>query len=169
MLLILCYISDRLNIKGPFILFGFAISTIGYIMLLTVQPTAAKIVATCFIASGMYPATVLMVAWLAINTGGFTKRASVWALAEVFSQCFSIMGANIYVDGPKYVKGHSVVLGFLVLAMLVVITLMIVYHQLNKKRDQILEDFAQRNEIHPGISKTLEDVHDFHINFRYTL
>lgn len=168
-LLVLCYASDRLNIKGPFIFFGFAMSAIGYIMLLTVKPTSVKIVATCFIAGGMYPSTVLMVAWLAINTGGFTKRASVWALAEVFSQCFSIMGANIYVNGPKYVKGHSVVLALLVLAMIVVVVLMVTFQYLNKARDRVLAEYAARDEVHPHANRSLEQEHDFHINFRYTL
>ncbi|OQV02109.1 hypothetical protein CLAIMM_07359 [Cladophialophora immunda] len=167
-LLVTCFLSDRINIKGPFIFCGFLVSAIGYIMLLTVKPTSVKILAACFITSGMYPSTVLMVAWLVINTGGFTKRASVWALAEVFSQCFSIMGANIYVNGPRYIKGHSVVLAFLVTAMATVVALSLTYRHLNKKRDRILEEYAQRGEIHPHMNKSLEELHDFHVNFRYT-
>lgn len=168
-LLALCYISDWFNIKGPFILLGFSVSAIGYIMLLTVKPTAAKMVAACFITSGMYPATVLMTAWLGINTCGFTKRASVWSLAEVSGQLFSIMGTHIYVTGPRYVKGHAVVLGIIALSLVVIVTLMITYSMLNKKRDRILAEYAARGEVHPHANRTLEEEHDFHINFRYTL
>lgn len=164
-----CYFSDRINLKGPFILFGFTLSAIGYIMLLTVKETKAKVAATCFIAAGMYPAVVLMVAWLVINTGGYTKRASAWAFSEVVSQCLSIMGSNIYVNGPRYIKGHSVVLGFIALSMITVVVLMFVYRRLNKRRDEILAEYTARDEEHPHTNKSLEDLQDFHINFRYTL
>ena len=77
-------------------------------MLLSVNSSAVKIVAVCFITGGMYPAVVLFLTWLTINSGGFTKRATTWAMAEVFAQLFSIMGAHLYEDGaPRfgYYKG----------------------------------------------------------------
>jgi hypothetical protein len=168
-LLILCYLSDLVNLKGPFIMFGFAVNAIGYAMLLGVKSTAAKVVATCFITSGMYPAVVLFLTWLAINTGGFTKRATTWAIAEVFGQLFSIMGANIYDNGPRYVKGHATAMAFSFFCLFIAAALMVVFSRLNKKRDRILEDYARRGEIHPHMNRSLEDEQDFHINFRYTL
>jgi hypothetical protein len=168
-LLILCYLSDLVNLKGPFIMFGFAVNAIGYAMLLGVKSTAAKVVATCFITSGMYPAVVLFLTWLAINTGGFTKRATTWAMAEIFGQLFSIMGANIYDNGPRYVKGHATAMAFSFFCLFIAAALMVVFSRLNKKRDRILEDYARRGEIHPHMNRSLEDEQDFHINFRYTL
>ncbi|KIW71768.1 hypothetical protein PV04_00005 [Phialophora macrospora] len=168
-LLILCYISDWVNLKGPFIMFGFAVNVIGYAMLLGVKSTAAKVVATCFITSGMYPAVVLFLTWLAINTGGFTKRATTWAMAEIFGQLFSILGANIYDDGPRYVKGHVTAMSFSILSLFIAVALMVVFSRQNKKRNGILKDFARRGEIHPHTNRSLEYEKDFHINFRYTL
>ena len=79
------------------------------------------------------------------------------------------MGANIYVNGPRYTKGHSVVLALAVLAIIISVVLMVVLSRMNKKRDEILADYAQRGERHPHMDKSLEDECDFHINFRYTL
>lgn len=168
-LLGLCYASDRLNVKGPFVIFGFTLSAIGYAMLLGVKQTAVKIVAVCFITSGMYPAVVLLLTWMAINTGGFTKRATTWAMGEILSQLFSIMGSNIYVNGPRYVKGHSVVLAFAAFAIVDSAILMVVFRRMNKKRDETLEEYASRGEVHPHSNRSLEDELDFHINFRYSL
>lgn len=168
-LLVLCYISDRVNLKGPFIMLGFGVNAIGYAMLLGVKSTAAKIVATCFITSGMYPAVVLFLTWLTINTGGFTKRATTWAMAEIFGQLFSIMGANIYDNGPRYVKGHATAMSFSFLSIGIAAVLMVVFRRRNKKRDEILADYASRGEVHPHMNRSLEEEKDFHINFRYTL
>ncbi|KAH8805236.1 retrograde regulation protein 2 [Xylogone sp. PMI_703] len=168
-LLIACVASDRLNTKGPILFFCLVLSSIGYIMLLTVSHPATKIVATCFITSGLYPAVVLLATWLGINTGGFTKRGTTWAMAEIFGQCFSIMGSNIYTGGPRYIKGHSTVLGFLVMAMISTAALHFWMRHLNKKRDLEEAQYALQNEIHPHASCSLEEVFDFHVSFRHIL
>jgi hypothetical protein len=169
-LLVLCTASDRLNLKGPFVILGFTINAIGYAMLLSVNSSAVKIVAVCFITGGMYPAVVLFLTWLTINSGGFTKRATTWAMAEVFAQLFSIMGAHLYEDGaPRYAKGHGTAMAFSWLSVFIALGLMVFFRRENKNRDDILADYAQRGEVHPHMSRSLEDEKDFHINFRYTL
>lgn len=145
------------------------LSSIGYIMLLTVSSVTVKMVAACFITSGLYPSVVLLVSWLGINTGGFTKRGTTWAMAEVFGQCFSIMGSNVYNDGPRFIKGHSIVLGFLLMGMITTTSLYFWMRRLNKKRDHEESEYAARNEIHPHASRSLEEEFDFHVSFRYIL
>lgn len=168
-LVVVCFMSDRLNIKGPVLLVCLLLSAIGYIMLLTVSSTAVKMVAACFITSGLYPSVVLIATWLGINTGGFTKRGTTWAMAEIFGQCFSIMGSNVYTDGPRYIKGHSVVLGFLLMGMISTTALIFWMRHLNKKRDSEESEYVKRNEPHPHASRSLEEEFDFHVSFRYVL
>jgi hypothetical protein len=168
-LLVSCVVSDRLNTKGPVLFFCLMLASIGYIMLLTVSSTTVKMVAACFVASGLYPSVVLLVSWLGINTGGFTKRGTTWAMAEVFGQSFSIMGTHIYTNGPRYIKGHSIVLGFLLMGTISVTSLDFWMHHLNKKRDIEESEYAARNELHPHASRSLEEVFDYHVSFRYIL
>ncbi|KAF2166174.1 hypothetical protein M409DRAFT_55044 [Zasmidium cellare ATCC 36951] len=169
-MLTISYISDKLNLKGPFMVCGFAMSATGYIVLLTDHTALAGMVAACLIISGTYTSIVLGVAWLGINNAGFTKRASTWALAEVFAQAFAIMGIQLYGKGsPRFITGHSTVLAFQVLAIIVAVAMMIAFRHLNRKRDRILEEYAARGEAHPHLERTLEEECDFHVNFRYTL
>ncbi|KAK4497119.1 hypothetical protein PRZ48_011569 [Zasmidium cellare] len=168
--LVVSYISDRLNVKGPFIAAGFAMCAVGYVVLLTEYSAAAGMVATCLITSGTYPCIVLGVAWLGINNAGFTKRAATWALSEVFAQAFAIMGIQLYGKGaPRFLTGHSTVLAFQCLAVVVALAAMAAFKYLNKKRDRALGEYAARGEAHPHVDRTLEDECDWHVNFRYTL
>ncbi|EPS45768.1 hypothetical protein H072_137 [Dactylellina haptotyla CBS 200.50] len=163
------FISDKINKKGPFIIGGLVFACIGYIILLTTAPVGAKMMATCFITSGLYTCIVLTVTWLGINTGGFTKRGFTWGVAEVFAQVFSIMGTKLYKYPPRYLQGHSIMLAFLLFATLNGALLWWWMAYCNKKKDRILEEYASRNEVHPHAEKSLEEVYDYHIYFRYTL
>ncbi|KAF3935635.1 hypothetical protein ABW19_dt0205471 [Dactylella cylindrospora] len=163
------FISDRIRLKGPFIVGGLSLACIGYIILLSAHTSAAGMVAVCCLTSGLYTAIVLTVTWLGINTGGFTKRGTTWGIAEVFAQVFAIMGTKLYKYPPRYIQGHSIMLGFLVFADLNAIALWAYMAYLNKKKDKILEEYAARNETHPHVDKSLEEVYDYHINFRYSL
>ncbi len=75
-LLSLSVFSDRINLKGSFIIVGLTSALIGYIMLLTAKTTVVKMVATCFVVGGIYPGVLLSTVWLGINTAGFTKRVT---------------------------------------------------------------------------------------------
>jgi hypothetical protein len=162
-------VSDCLNVKGPVLFLCLMLSSIGYTILLTVSSSTVKMVVACFITSGLYPSVILLASWLGINTGGLTKRGTTWAMAEIFGQCFSIMGTHVYTDGPRYIKGHFIVLGFLLMAMISVTSLDFWMHHLNKKRDVEESEYAARNELHPHVSRSLEEVFDFHVSFRYIL
>ena len=168
-LLGVCTISDRLNKKGVFLAASLSIACIGYIILLTNVSVHVKVFATCLVTSGLYPSVVLVAAWVAMSTGGFTKRGTTWALAEISGQCFSIMGTHVYTDPPRYVKGHSVVLAFMFLALLSTVSLLFWMNHLNRKKDRIESEYQERNELHPHASKSLEEEYDYHISFRYIL
>lgn len=161
--------SDRLNRKGSFLIGTLSVVAIGYILLMTASSTAVKIFAACLITSGLYPSVILLVSWLGVNTGGFTKRGTTWALAEIFGQCFSIMGTHIYDGPPRFIKGHAIVLGFILLGIFNSCVLIWWMKRENARRDAVEQDYRDRGESHPHASMSLEDVQDFHISFRYIL
>ena len=168
-MLTLVIISDRLNAKGVMLFCCISISCVGYIILVVVSSIPVKIFGTCLVVSGLYPSVVLGATWLGINTGGFTKRGTTWAITEIFGQCFSIIGTHIYTDPPRYIKGHSVLLGFLAFSLLNIVMLYFWMRHLNFQKEKALRDYLDRGEVHPDTSKSLEDVHDHHIAFQYTL
>ena len=162
-------ISDRVNKKGPFLVGCLAVVCLGYIILIAVESVHVKIFATCLVASGVYPSVILLVSWLGINTGGYTKRATTWAGCEILAQCLSIAGTRIYTDPPRYVKGHSIMLGMMVISISVACANVYAFNRANKRKDRIEKDYLERGEVHPHSGKTLEDVQDDHISFRYIL
>ena len=165
----ICILSDRMNKKGPFLLLTLSISTLGYILLLTASSVKVKIFACCLVVIGLYPSVILEVSWLGINTGGFTKRGTTWAMAEIFGQCFGIMATHIYTDKPRYIRGHSITLGFFCMAIISTVSLWLWMRHLNLKKDREVAAYAARGELHPHTSRSLEEEYDFHISFRYIL
>ena len=168
-LLVVCIVSDYINKKGVLLIPCLSLTVIGYIILLTQTSVKVKVFATCLITSGLYPSVILITTWVSVNTAGFTKRGTTWALAEVSGQSFSIMGTHIYDHPPRFIKGHSIVLAFIVLAILSAIGLVLWMNHTNKKRDEIERDFQERGEVHPHASRSLEEEFDYHISFRYIL
>lgn len=168
-LLILNYVSDKLNVKGPFLMCCLATCCIGYIILLSVHNVHVKIFGTCLITMGVFPSVTLMGAWVNINTGGFTKRAATWGTSEVVSQSFAIMGSHIYTDPPQYIKGHSIVLAFQALALLATVVLWFYMRRLNHRKDEEQRAHAEAGTVHENMHKTLEEVYDYHPSFRYVL
>ncbi|KIX06606.1 uncharacterized protein Z518_04582 [Rhinocladiella mackenziei CBS 650.93] len=164
-------LSDRLNRKAPFCLIFFSLGCLGYILLLVVESTATKIVATCLVTSGCYTCTFLSPVWQQINTIGYTKRGATWAFLEVFGLCYSIMGTRIYNTPPRYIKGHSVVLGLNAFALLNVVFVYLWMRYKNRQKDRIEGEYAARGEVHPHVANeiSLGEAGEDYISFRYIL
>lgn len=79
------------------------------------------------------------------------------------------MGTHVYDTPPKFIKGHAIVLGFLLTAIITVCLLMWWMHRENKRKDAELREYEERGEIHPHRGRSLEEEHDYHIDFRYVL
>ncbi|KFY91883.1 hypothetical protein V500_04415 [Pseudogymnoascus sp. VKM F-4518 (FW-2643)] len=154
------FLSDRLNRKMPFLLGSFIVGCIGFILLLAVHNKPVDIFATCLITASCYTCILLVPVWLNINTVGFTKRGTTWALAEIFGLTWSIMGTRIYNTPPLYIKGHAVVLSLNFLACFAVFTAYIYMRRMNKEKERLETEYANRGEVHPDIANnnSLEEV-----------
>ncbi|KAH0843473.1 hypothetical protein FOPE_08711 [Fonsecaea pedrosoi] len=168
-LIAVCFLSDKYNTKGLLLVFTLSVSCVGYIILLSVRSVPVLIFATCLITAGLYPSVILLTSWLGINTCGFTKRGTTWAMAEVFGQCFSIMGTHVYDHPPRFVKGHSIVLGMLAFAIVMATSNIFWMRYQNRRKDAEIERYRAAGEPHPHVERSLEDEGDQHLAFRYIL
>lgn len=168
-LITICTISDRLNVKFIPIVCLLSITLIGYVLLITLTSVSARMVAICLVVGGAYPTVVLIVTWIGINTAGFTKRATTWSVAEICSNSVGIMGPHVYTNAPRFIKGHSIVIGFTCSSIFMASCAYLYMAAENKRRDKVEQDFFERGETHPDMNKTLEQLCDRHIAFRYTL
>lgn len=163
------YISDRFRRKGIFLAGCISLAIAGYIILMTITNNAGRVVATCLVVSGIYPAIILVFSWANTNSCGYTKRAASWAVAGIFAQCFSIAASQVYTDPPRYLKGHGVMLAFLSFSLINTLAVYLWMKQQNQKKDEIELDYRERGVAHPHYSTSLEDEGDRHIKFRYIL
>lgn len=56
--------SDRLFLRGPFIIGNFFIQIVGYIILATAKPVGARYFGVYVVALGLYTPTALNVGWV---------------------------------------------------------------------------------------------------------
>ena len=77
------------------------------------------------------------------------------------------MASNFYrsTDSPKYLLGHGLELGFVVIGLMAVILLRLNYQRINKKRDRA---FSMHEETEMDINK-MSDMGDRAPAFRYVL
>ena len=130
--------SERTHRRAPFIMAGSSLAIIGYIILLTDTRPGVSYVGTIFAASGIYPATAIVLSWPANNVSGQTKRATANAMQISIGNLGAVLGTQLYRDEskPRFFVGHGMAAGYLVSNILVVGTLWWVLKRENERRDR---------------------------------
>jgi hypothetical protein len=168
-LLAVCIVSDRLNTKGPFLLLCLATTSTGFIILLSTTNRIALIAGTCFVTSGLYPGIILTVSWVTINHGGYTKRSTAWAMAQITGQGLSIVGTQVYRHPPRFLAGHGCLLAFFAAAMVATVGNWWYMRRENCKRDDRVEECRIRGIKDDQAEKGEDELLDWHPFFRYIL
>ena len=133
--MIICFFSDRLHLRGPFVVLCATISMIGYIIAYTTSQPGPGYVAIVLAASGVFPSGPVLLAWAGGNTGGNMKRGIVLALVIGLGNLgacvyhltkvagvvvlttgilhLRICASFIYYQPPRFHTGHGIVMGCL--------------------------------------------------------
>lgn len=152
--LCVAYFSDRMKMRTPFLAGSFCMMALGFIIS-AATPKAAY--AGIFIAAcGVYPAFPGMITWCTNNLASSKKRSIAMAVHIGFGSFGGAMGANFYraQDAPRYILGHCVNLGFVVLGGIAAIILYISYVHENNKREGWCQ--KQRAELEQKITEAKE-------------
>jgi len=72
--------SDRVNLRGPFVVAGATIAMAGFILAYTTSKPGPGYAATVITASGVYPTAAVILAWSGGNAGGDLKKGVVIAM-----------------------------------------------------------------------------------------
>jgi len=156
--------SDRLLTRGPFIMVASAIGGIGYVLLLAVEKNDhVRYFATFCIVGGTYTMVGLVIAWYAHNLGSETKRATGTPLYMAIGQTGSILGSHLFpsTEGPRYIKGFSVLTGLLFFGTICTGILTIHYRYENARRDRVY------GKPIPGMPVDTSELADRAPGFRY--
>ena len=136
-------LSERYRRRAIFIMGSSCIAIIGYIVLLSAPEDLPGLsyFGTILAASGIYPATAIVLSWPANNVSGQTKRATANAMQISIGNLGAVIGTQLYRsdDGPRYFLGHGFALGYLVANVCVVGGLWALLNRENARRDAVLE------------------------------
>lgn len=77
--LVSAYLSDRLNLRGPFIIITALLGIVGFIILLCSNSSTLGYVAMFFATSGVFSADAVFCTWFSTAYGGETKRGLYFA------------------------------------------------------------------------------------------
>lgn len=72
--------SDRLGVRGPFVLAGSLLSLVGYTILLATTTPTIGYIGTIIAACGLVPSSACLLAWTGGNAGGDMKRGAMLAM-----------------------------------------------------------------------------------------
>ncbi|KAE8362495.1 hypothetical protein BDV27DRAFT_166199 [Aspergillus caelatus] len=112
------FISDRLKLRGPIMLFTLPISIAGYAAIANIQSAKIKYGMTFLMATGMYSSVPCILVWNTNNSAGHYKRATTSAMQLTIANCGGFVATFNYPDKdkPQYHRGHTIILGLLVFA-----------------------------------------------------
>ncbi|KAK5653413.1 hypothetical protein OQA88_8898 [Cercophora sp. LCS_1] len=139
---IVAYFSDRVGRRSPFIIAPLLIMVVGFSMCIATSNPKVVYGGVFIAACAIYPAFPGVISWLSNNLAGSYKRSAGMAIQIGVGNLGGAMASNFYrqKDGPRYVLGHGLELGFIGAGIIAAFILLIGYSSINKKRRARLED-----------------------------
>lgn len=118
--LLVALVADKTAQRGLCNIFTCLSAIFGFLMLLFGTNVAMKYTGTFFAAIGIYPCIPNIVAWSSNNIADPGKRGLALGFVIGFGNLAGVVNCFVYRthDKPRYVLGHSVVLGFLIVFLL---------------------------------------------------
>ncbi|CAF1199107.1 unnamed protein product [Adineta steineri] len=141
------YFSDRYTRRAIFIMFWLIVVIIGFIILIASQNLNVKYFALFLTVGGISPCIAICITFLSCNISPHTKRATASAFMLSVGNSGGAISGQIYrsQDGPRFILGHAINLGFCVLGLISVIILFISLRLENRRRDRLYGVVSSRN------------------------
>ncbi|KAH6897069.1 major facilitator superfamily domain-containing protein [Thelonectria olida] len=158
-------LSDKVKRRGPFCIGGYSFSILGLLLVMLLHNGNLRYMGLYFSAIGIYICQPLVVAWCVNQVVGNVKRGTVTAFAVSCGQVGGIISALVFPksDGPQYVPGISVCIGFQVLGILAAANMWICCGWENKQRDA-----GKRDHLRELSEDEVDKLGEKHPDFRYT-
>ncbi|KAL4067488.1 major facilitator superfamily domain-containing protein [Scleroderma yunnanense] len=138
--LVVAHFSDKKKLRSPFIMVLQLMALVGYIIELSNASTGIKYFGLFLCAIGL-SASPSVISWLANNLEGKHKRALGLAFQTSIAAVSGIIASNIYraKDEPRYIFGHAISMGFLVVGFLTTLSTALLYRRINLERHALVE------------------------------
>lgn len=119
---ITAFLSDRLALRGPVMLCTLPIAIIGYGVISQTTNPQVQYGMTFLMATGMYASVPCILSWNSNNSAGHYKRATTSALQLAIANAGGFVASFVYQkkEAPQFRKSHSIMLGLLCAAWLLI-------------------------------------------------
>ncbi|KAJ3923462.1 major facilitator superfamily domain-containing protein [Lentinula edodes] len=134
--LVSAYLSDRLNLRGPFIIITALLGIVGFIMLLCSNSSTLSYVAMFFATSGVFSADAVFCTWFSTAYSGETKRAVAIAIINGAGNLGGALASFVYISPKNYYIGYIVNIGCLVATILLTGFMMWEFKRENHLKEQ---------------------------------
>ncbi|KAF8469445.1 MFS general substrate transporter [Gautieria morchelliformis] len=169
---VVALLADKLQWRGPFILICLPLSIIGYAIAIVAKTNTARYAAVFLIAAGVYPCGPCILTILPNNSSGHYKKATTTALQLMLGNCGGFVATFIYTpdQAPQYRRGHSITIGFVCLAwVLIACNVLYCLWENKARREGRREANWQEYERLWESGKTRAPIGDRSPAFRFTL
>ncbi|KAM3080511.1 hypothetical protein ACMFMG_005458 [Clarireedia jacksonii] len=131
-----CLLSDRLNIRWPFIFLSQIVAIIGWVIhYCQMQPSGVRYFAQFMISFGTFVTMPLYMGLLMTNLRGRASIAFGSAVQFGFGNCANFVSSNIFISSqaPQYPVGFSTGLGITAASVPLMMLVIVLFRAHNKK------------------------------------
>ncbi|CAK4032772.1 MFS general substrate transporter [Lecanosticta acicola] len=136
-ILLLCWLSDRTRMRGPFVALAATVAAIGFIINATTDTTAPRYTSV-FLSVWIFASVALLLAWTANMNETESKRGGGYTILATVGQCGPLLGTNVFPasEKPFYRKGMwiSASMCLMVAVLAVILSLWIIWE--NRKLEK---------------------------------
>ncbi|KAH8547856.1 major facilitator superfamily domain-containing protein [Umbelopsis sp. PMI_123] len=171
--LIVSVLSDRQQVRSPYVAFCMIVAVIGYIFQISTTNKALLFFSLFLCGGGVWASLGVSLAWLGdCVPGPRDKKAIGFALLNMISQLSNFYGPQLYTDPPRYLVANIVILVYMSIGVLLCFGLRFLLIRANRRLDdkygvpmvekrQVIPDDRDVADVAPetGVNK----------NFRYLL
>ncbi|KAF9304828.1 hypothetical protein BGZ74_000427 [Mortierella antarctica] len=164
--LVMPWWSDRIRVRGLFVMTVPFIALAGFIVLAVAPWTWVRYSGVILALLGIVPTGAILISWMTNNCVGHTKRATALAMLVSTGSLASVAGTQVYraPDRPRYQYGTLVMASSIVLLIISAAVIRLIYSKDNKHKERDLRN-GTPGPAHIDSHNHLERAH----NFRYTL
>ncbi|KAF2667736.1 MFS general substrate transporter [Microthyrium microscopicum] len=165
--IVVAWSADRIKKRTPLIAGSHVAILVGFIMCISTAQPAVVYTGIFLAAAGVYGAHPGNISLISNNLAPNSKRAAGTGIHFAGGNLAGAMAANFYraKDGPRYILGHALEIGFVALGLVTVSIMAYTYDKINKKRDRQMAN----GEHIKYTEQELSEQGDRAVTFRYML
>ncbi|KAL0934023.1 MFS transporter [Colletotrichum truncatum] len=158
--LAVAYVSDRMCIRGPFVLLANIPGILGYILIICPTSNGVKFFGTFLCAVAVYNGPGLNLTWLNVNIAPHYRRATAIGMQLAIGNSAGIVAGQIYRTAP-YLLGNAFSVAALGLAQILVIVKWLYIRRCNEMKRKIASgEIEDKRKVKTG---------DWELDFHYHL